>query len=116
MAYFILGNTLFCWPEDELHGTTVIPMEGVTCGLSQNLAKKTVTAVKKWREGKEEKYQMDYRKKQLITDPQALHALAESLIKNKEKTDEKSTGQDILEKISYGGKYISIEENDRSWI
>jgi len=112
----IAGNTLFCWPENELHGTTVLPMEGVTCGLSQNLAKKTATAAKKWRDGKEAKYRVDYRQKQLTTNPQALQALEESVIRNKEKTDARSAGQIILKGTNYAGEYINIEENDHSWV
>jgi hypothetical protein len=89
-------------------------MEGVTCGLSQNLAKKTVTAVKKWREGKEEKYRKDYRQKQLTTDSQALQALEASIVKNKEKIAVKSEGQVTLIDTNYSGEYINIEENDYS--
>jgi hypothetical protein len=48
-----IGNTLLCWPEHELHGTTAIPKEGVTLNLSQNLVKRTVSAIKKWRDGSE---------------------------------------------------------------
>jgi hypothetical protein len=91
-------------------------MEGVTCGLSQNLAKKTVTAVKKWREGKEEKYRKDYRQKQLTTDSQALQALEASIVKNKEKIAVKSEGQVTLIDTNYSGEYINIEENDYSWV
>lgn len=94
----------------------MLPNEGVTCGLSQNLAKKTVTAVKKWREGKEEKYRTNYRQKQLITDPLALQALEESIIRNKEKIVARDGDQVILESTSYEGEYINIEDNDHSWI
>lgn len=66
-------------------------MEGVTCGLSQNLAKKTVTAIKKWREGKEEQYRVDYRKEHVSTDPHALQALEESIARNEEKNDIKNS-------------------------
>jgi hypothetical protein len=66
--YLILGNTLFCWPESELHGTTALPKEGVTLNLSQNLAKRTVTAISKWREGTEETRHFNYRLNQLEQD------------------------------------------------
>ena len=64
----MIGNTLFCWSEHELHGTTAIPKEGVTLNLSQNLAKRTVTVIKKWHEGSEETRHFNYRLNQLNQD------------------------------------------------
>jgi hypothetical protein len=94
-----------------LHGTTVLPSEGVTCGLSQNLAKKTVTAIKKWRDGSEQEKHIKYRSNQLNQDPYAKEALLESIKKNSEKKSERIE----MEENNYTGEYIDIERNDREW-
>jgi hypothetical protein len=106
LHFLIIGNTLYCWPENELHGTTVLPKEGVTCGLSQNLAKKTVSAVKKWREGSEQEKHKEYRLNQLDQDPFAKEALIESIKKNKEIKTVNS---------NYIGEYLEMVETDREW-
>ena len=96
-----------------MHGTTVLPKEGVTAGLSQNLAKKTVTAIKKWREGTEKPKHINYRLNQLQQDPPAQEALLESL----EKNNEKRNSEIILEgDIEYIGNHININTNDREWL
>ena len=64
-----------------MHGTTVFPSEGVTCGLSQNLAKKTVTAIKKWKDGSEQEKYIKYWLNQLNQNPYAKEALLESIKK-----------------------------------
>ena len=77
------GNTLFCWPEHELHGTTVLPSEGVSCELSQNLAKKTVIVIKKWRDRSEQEKYIKYWSNQLNQDPYTKEVLLELIKKNK---------------------------------
>ena len=47
------SNTLWCWPEKDEHGTTALAPGGYQMGWSQNLAKKTVTAVTNWKEDNE---------------------------------------------------------------
>jgi hypothetical protein len=91
-----------------------LPIEGVTCGLSQNLVKKTVTVIKKWREGKEEQYRVNYRKEYVSTDLYALQALEESVKRNKEKNDDQN--KVVLENTNFVGTYINIEKTDRSWV
>jgi hypothetical protein len=108
--YLILGNTLFCWPENELHGTTALPTAGVTYNLSQNLAKRTVTAIKKWHDGSEKKRHFEYRLNQLQQDLPALNAMLKSIGKNKK------INEVILEgNIEYEGEHINLNTNDREW-
>ena len=83
-------NTLFCWPESEEHGTTAIPIEGYQITWSQNLAKRTITAAKKWRENMESPYHMEYWANLLNQDPLAKTALEKSIADNK---------KDILQEI-----------------
>lgn len=85
-----------------------MPKEGVTSGLSQNLAKKTVTAIKKWKEGTEKEKHVKYRQEQLQQDPPALLALEESLKKNQGSSS-------TAENLNYTGVYFNLEENDREW-
>jgi len=107
------GNTIFCWPEGSLHGTTALPSEGVTCNFSQNLAKRTVTAIKKWREGTELPRHKDYRLNQLEQDPIAREALIESEVKN----GEKRKGEIIMAgNKGYEGNHVNIDTNDREWV
>lgn len=84
-----------------MHGTTALPKEGVASTFSQNLAKRTVTAIQKWREGTEKEKHMQYRLEQLKQDPVAQSALVASLEKNR----------DI-----YTGKNVIFNSNDREWI
>ena len=84
-----------------MHGTTALPKEGVASTFSQNLAKRTVTAIQKWREGTEKEKHMQYRHEQLNQDPIAQSALIASLEKNK---------------AIYTGENITFENNNREWI
>ena len=60
-----IGNTLLYWPEHKLHGMIAIPKEGVILNLSQNLTKRTVSVIKKWRDGSEATRHFNYRLNQL---------------------------------------------------
>lgn len=96
-----------------MHGTTALPSEGVSCNFSQNLAKRTVTAIKKWREGTESSKHKNYRLKQLEQDPFAREALIKSGIKN----DVKRKGEIIMAgDKEYEGSHVNINTNDRDWI
>ena len=85
-----------------------MPENGVASTFSQNLAKRTVTAIKKWREGVEKKKHMDYRLKQLDQDPFAQNALMESIEKNK-------TNRISLEQAEYIEDYLTFDNNNREW-
>ena len=86
-----------------------MPTEGVTLTFSQNLAKKTVTAIKNWREGTEKKHGIQYRNNQLEqNDPVAYAALLTSIEKNKKNRINLETGE-----ANYIGNQIIFENNDR---
>src|SRR4051812_46299352 len=87
ILFLLLANTLWCWPEEELHSTTAIPKEGVQATFSQNLSKRTVTAIKKWQEGSETNLHIQYRLNQIKQEPIAKAALLTSIEKNKTKKD-----------------------------
>ena len=91
-----------------MHGTTVLPSESITCGLFQNLAKKTVTAIKKWRSGSEQEKHMKYQTNQLSQDPYAKETLLESIKRNSKRIE--------MENNSYTREYLDIEENNREWV
>ena len=94
-----------------MHGTTVLPKEGITAGLSQNLAKKTVTAIEKWREGTEKLKHVNYRLNHLNQDPPAQKALLESIQRNEEnKVFLEAAGN------SYEGEYFNLEESHKEWL
>ena len=95
-----------------MHGTTVLPKEGVTLNLSQNLAKRTVTAIQKWQQGTEETRHFNYRLNQLGQDLLAQEALLKSIKKNKEKKEKEVMleGDNV-----YTGNYIDINITDREW-
>ena len=63
------SNTLWCWPEKDEHGTTVLPPDGYQMGWSQNLAKKTVTAATNWKNGQETSKKKQLRLQQLQQVP-----------------------------------------------
>ena len=94
-----------------MHGTTVLPAEGVASTFLQNLVKKTVTAIKKWREGTEEKHGIQYRNNQLKqNDPVAYAALLASLEKNKNRVNLEAGEQ------NFTGNQIIFENDDREWV
>ena len=78
----MVTNTIWCWPERDEHGTTAIPSHGYQAGWSQNLAKKTVTAIQRWREGTEKSSSIEYRKNQIADNSYVAAALETSLRKN----------------------------------
>ena len=109
----MLGNTLFCWQEKELHGMTALPKEGVTCNFSQNLAKRTVTVIKKWREGTEAPKHVNYHLNHLLQDLPAREALVNSV----EKNNERRNNEVVLEGgIGYEGSHINVNASEREWI
>ena len=71
------------------YGTTAIPSHGYQAGWSQNLAKRTVTAIKKWREGTEDPKHVKYRQNQISNDSYAATALLASSKKDGENEDER---------------------------
>ena len=107
------ANTLWCWPEKDEHGTTAIPSYGYQAGWSQNLAKRTVTAITKWREGTENPDHVKYRQNQIASDSYAAAALMTSLKKDDENEDEDE--EDELEKEEIG-ESIRLTFNQRNWI
>ena len=80
---------------------TALPGEGVASTFSQNLAKRTVTVIKKWREGTEKEKHQQYQLEQLNQDPAAQSALVASIEKNK---------------AIYTGNNVIFDNNDREWI
>ena len=107
-----IGNTLLCWPEHELHGTTAISKEGVTLNLSQNLVKRTVSAIKKWRDGSEATRHFNYRLNQLNQNLLAREALLNSI----EKNQGKKNNEIILEGSNeYEGDHVNLDIVDREW-
>jgi len=117
-------NTFFCWPEDEEHGTTVIPSHGYQISWSQNLAKRTVTAVKKWRQNMESQQHIEYRANLLNQDPLAKIALEKSIennkkkimqeiIESKEDIEENSDEEFIQTEVK---EYMQLRYNKRKWI
>lgn len=88
-----------------MHGTTVLPAEGVAATFSMNLAKKTITAIKKWKEGTEKDAHVQYRDKQLQEDPIAHAALLASVEKNKVKNNDSN----------FQGNLVILKNNDREW-
>jgi hypothetical protein len=94
-----------------LHGTTALPAEGVASTFSQNLAKKTVTAIKRWREGTEEKHGIQYRNNQLKQDDPVAHAaLLASIEKNNNRVNLEAGEQ------NFAGNQIIFENDDREWV
>jgi hypothetical protein len=90
-----------------------LPKEGVTYNLSQNLAKRTVTITKKWREGIEKKKHYNYQLKQLEEDKPAHAALLQSIAKNKEKRE----SEIVLEgNTKYNSMHLNMYTKDRGWI
>ena len=98
-------NTLFCWPEEEEHGTTAIPRGGYQTGWSQNLSKRTVTAVKKWRQGTEVPARFNYRAEAIKKDTKAKEALNRAVQTNIKTTMDQV--QVVIEENSINGE---IEE------
>jgi hypothetical protein len=95
-----------------LHGTTALPKEGVTCNFSQNLAKRTVTAIKKWKGGEEQLKHKNYRLNQLQQDPPAREALLKSL----EKINNVRNNEIILEgDIGYESNQLNLDSNFWEW-
>ena len=109
-------NTLWCWPEKDEHGTTAIPSHGYQAGWSQNLAKWTVIAIKKWREGTEDPKHIKYRQNQISNDSYATTALLASLKKDDENEDENEDdeNEDELEKEEFG-EFMQLRYNCRKW-
>ena len=95
-----------------MHGTTAIPKIGVQAACSQNLAKKTVTVIKKWQEGNEKNQHIQYRLNQLNQDPIAQAALVTSIEKNREKKE----NEIVLNDINYEGNLVNLENNTFNWI
>ena len=94
-----------------MHGTTALPAEGVASTFSQNLAKKTVTAIKRWREGTKEKHGIQYRNNQLKQDdPVAYATLLASIEKNNNRVNLEAEEQ------NFAGNQIIFENNDREWV
>lgn len=80
--------------------------------LSQNLAKRTVTAIKKWHEGSEETRHFNYRLNQLNQDLPAREALLKSI----EKNQEKRKNEVILEGSNeFEGDHVNLGIVDREW-
>jgi hypothetical protein len=102
---------LWCWPERELHGTTVLPTNGVAATFSMNLAKKTVTAIQRWRNGTEKEKGIHYHNKQVKIDPIAHNALLASIEKNKTK----KIVEDLESEPDFEENNVVFTNNDRKW-
>ena len=83
MNFSIPDNTLWCWPEKELHRTTALPSNGVASTFSQNLAKRTIIVIQKWRQEKEKESHKQYWSDQLNQNPIAQNTLLKSIKLNK---------------------------------
>ena len=92
---------------------TALPKEGVTCNFSQNLTKRTVTAIKKQREGTETSKHVNYHLNHLLQDLPTREALVNSI----EKNNERRNSEVVLEEgIGYEGSHINVNASDREWI
>ena len=105
------ANTLWCWPEKDEHGTTAIPSHGYQAAWSQNLAKRTVTAIEKWRKGTENPDHVKYRQNQIANDSYAAAALLTSLKKDDGSENE---SEEELEKEELG-EFMQLRFNNRKW-
>ena len=77
------------------------------------MAKRTVTAIKKWRDGTEAPKHVNYRFNQLLQDLPAREALVNSV----EKNNERNNSEIVLEgDIGYEGSHINVIASDREWI
>jgi hypothetical protein len=84
-----------------------LPKHGVTCNFSQNLAKRTVTAIQKWKEGAENPRHKMYRLNQLQQDSPALDAFLEAEGKNSEIV--------LSSDDEYKGSHVNINNINREW-
>ena len=76
-----------------------------------NLAKKTVTAIQKWRKGIEKESGIQYRNKQMEIDPIAHSALLASLEKNQKKKIE----ENLKNIYDFKGNNTVFTNNNREW-